>query len=229
MAKAVEKEEKELEIPDSLPVLPIRDIVVFPYMILPLFVGREMSIKAIEYSLSTNKMIMLIAQKDLNAENPSPSGLYHVGTVGLIMRMLKLPDGRVKVLVQGLSKAKAVKFLKEEPFFTASIEKITDTPPEEITIEIEAVMRTVKEQIDKTVSLGKTILPDIMIVIENLEDPGKLADLIASNIGLKTEQAQEVLEITEPVQRLKKVSEILNREIELLTVQQKIQTEVRAR
>ncbi|RJQ41248.1 MAG: endopeptidase La [Nitrospiraceae bacterium] len=229
MARAAEKEEKEkeIEIPQSLPVLPIRDIVVFPYMILPLFVGREMSIKAIEHALGTNKMIMLIAQKDLNAENPSPSDLYHVGTVGLIMRMLKLPDGRVKVLVQGLTKAKAVKFLKEEPFFTASIEKITDTQPEEITIETEAVMRTVKEQIDKTVSLGKTILPDIMIVIENLEDPGKLADLIASNIGLKTDQAQEVLEITEPVQRLKKVSEILGREIELLTVQQKIQTEVR--
>ena len=229
MAKAAEKEEKEkeIEIPQSLPVLPIRDIVVFPYMILPLFVGREMSIKAIEHSLSTNKMIMLIAQKDLNAENPSPSDLYNVGTVGLIMRMLKLPDGRVKVLVQGLRKAKAVKFLKEEPFFTAAIEKITDTQPEEITIETEAIMRTVKEQIDKTVSLGKTILPDIMIVIENLEDPGKLADLIASNIVLKTEQAQEVLEITEPAQRLKKVSEILSREIELLTVQQKIQTEVR--
>ena len=229
MAKAAEKEEKEkeIEIPQSLPVLPIRDIVVFPYMILPLFVGREMSIKAIEHSLGTNKMVMLLTQRDLNAENPSPSDLYPVGTVGLIMRMLKLPDGRVKVLVQGLTKAKTVKFLKEEPFFTASIEKITDTQPEEITIETEAIMRTVKEQIDKTVSLGKTILPDIMIVIENLEDPGKLADLIASNIGLKTEQAQEVLEITEPVQRLKKVSEILSREIELLTVQQKIQTEVR--
>lgn len=229
MAKAAEKEEKEkeIEIPQSLPVLTVRDIVVFPYMILPLFVGREMSIKAIEHSLSTNKMIMLLTQKDLNAENPSPSDLYPVGTVGLIMRMLKLPDGRVKVLVQGLTKAKTVKFLQEEPFFTAIIEKITDTQPEEITIETEAIMRTVKEQIDKTVSLGKTILPDIMIVIENLEDPGKLADLIASNIGLKTEQAQEVLEITEPVQRLKKVSEILNRELELLTVQQKIQTEVR--
>lgn len=229
MVKAAEKEEKEkeIEIPQSLPVLPIRDIVVFPYMILPLFVGREMSIKAIEHSLSTNKMVMLLTQRDLNAENPSPSDLYPVGTVGLIMRMLKLPDGRVKVLVQGLTKAKTVKFLKEEPFFTASIEKITDTQPEEITIETEAIIRTVKEQIDKTVSLGKTILPDIMIVIENLEDPGKLADLIASNIGLKTEQAQEVLEITEPVQRLKKVSEILSREIELLTVQQKIQTEVR--
>ena len=186
-----------------------------------------MSIKAIEHSLSTNKMVMLLTQKDLNAENPIPDELYSIGTVGLIMRMLKLPDGRVKVLVQGLAKARAVKFSQEEPFFTAGIEKIFDKKPEEITIEIEAIMRSVREQIDKAVSLGKTILPDIMIVIENLDDPGKLADLIASNIGLKTEQAQAVLEITDNVKRLKKVSEIMNREIELLTVQQKIQTEVR--
>jgi len=227
LAEKTEKEEKEIEIPDTLPVLPVRDIVVFPYMILPLFVGRDMSIKAIEHALSTNKMIMLLTQKDLNVENPMPDELYSVGTVGLIMRMLKLPDGRVKILVQGLSKAKAVKFSQEELFFTAGIQKITDYKPEEVTIEIEAIMRTVKEQIDKVVALGKTILPDIMIVIENLEDPGKLADLIASNMGLKTEQAQEVLELSEPVMRLKKVSEILNREIELLTVQQKIQTEVR--
>ncbi|MEK6651490.1 MAG: endopeptidase La [Nitrospirota bacterium] len=227
MANLAEKEEKEIEIPDSLPVLPVRDIVVFPYMILPLFVGRDMSIKAIEHSLSTNKMVMLLTQKDLNAENPIPDELYSIGTVGLIMRMLKLPDGRVKVLVQGLAKARAVKFSQEEPFFTAGIEKIFDKKPEEITIEIEAIMRSVREQIDKAVSLGKTILPDIMIVIENLDDPGKLADLIASNIGLKTEQAQAVLEITDNVKRLKKVSEIMNREIELLTVQQKIQTEVR--
>lgn len=204
MANLAEKEEKEIEIPDSLPVLPVRDIVVFPYMILPLFVGRDMSIKAIEHSLSTNKMVMLLTQKDLNAENPIPDELYSIGTVGLIMRMLKLPDGRVKVLVQGLAKARAVKFSQEEPFFTAGIEKILDKKPEEITIEIEAIMRSVREQIDKAVSLGKTILPDIMIVIENLDDPGKLADLIASNIGLKTEQAQAVLEITDNVKRLKK-------------------------
>lgn len=227
MANLAEKEEKEIEIPDSLPVLPVRDIVVFPYMILPLFVGREPSIKAIEHSLNTNKMVMLLTQRDLNAENPMPEELYSTGTVGLIMRMLKLPDGRVKVLVQGLAKAKAIKFSQAEPFFTAGIEKIIDRKPEEITIEIEATMRTVREQIDKVVSLGKTILPDIMIVIENLDDPGKLADLIASNIGLKTEQAQAVLEITDNVTRLKKVSEILNRETELLTVQQRIQTEVR--
>jgi ATP-dependent Lon protease len=129
--------------------------------------GKRNAIKAIEHSLSTNKMIMLIAQKDLNAENPSPSDLYNVGTVGLIMRMLKLPDGRVKVLVQGLTKAKTVKFLKEEPFFTASIEKITDTQPEEITIETEAIMRTVKEQIDKTARQSNT--PDIMIRLKILK------------------------------------------------------------
>ncbi|MCE5195226.1 MAG: endopeptidase La [Nitrospiraceae bacterium] len=229
MANVAEKEEKnkEIEIPGTLPVLPVRDIVVFPYMILPLFVGRDMSIKAIEHALTTNKLIMLLAQKDLNTESPKPEDLYKVGTVGLIMRMLKLPDGRVKILIQGISKAKASNFVQEEPFYTADIKKINETKPQEITIEIEATMRTVKEQIDKTVSLGKNVLPDILIVIENLDDPGKLADLIASNIGLKTEQAQEVLEIMDTVQRLKKVSEILNREIELLTVQQKIQTEVR--
>ena len=138
-------------------MLPIRDIVVFPYMIL-LFRGREMSIEAIEHSLSTNKMIMLIAQKDLNAENPSPSDLYNVGNVGLIMRMLKLPDGEQGACA-GADQGKDSKVSPgKEPFFTASIERITDAQPEEITIETEAIMRTVKEQIDKTASLGKAIL-----------------------------------------------------------------------
>ncbi len=227
MAEIAEKEEKELIIPDELPVLPVRDIVVFPYMILPLFVGRDMSIKAIDNALSTNKMIMLLTQKDLRVETPTPDDLYSIGVVGLIMRTLKLPDGRIKVLVQGLSKARAVEFPQKEPFYTATIEKIVEEAPAEVTIEIEALIRTVKEQLDKAVSLGKHILPDIMVVIENLEDPGRLADLVASNLGLKTEQAQEVLEITDPVKRLKRVSDILNREIELLIVQQKIQTEAR--
>jgi len=227
MAEIEQKDEKEVEIPDTLPVLPVRDIVVFPYMILPLFVGREMSIKSIDQALNTNRMVMLVTQKDLNMENPTQEDLYSVGTVGIIMRMLKLPDGRVKILVQGVSKARVLGFAQTEPFYTATIEKITDQKVEEMTIETEAIMRTVKEQLDKAVSLGKTILPDIMVVVENLEDPGRLADLVASNLGLKTEQAQEVLEIMEPVQRLKKVSDILSREIELLIVQQKIQTEAR--
>lgn len=226
MAEA-EKNEKELEIPDTLPVLPVRDIVVFPYMILPLFVGREMSIKAIDHALTSNRMVMLLTQKDLNMESPAAEDLYTTGTVGIIMRMLKLPDGRVKVLVQGLSKAKVQAFTSKEPFYTVTIEKLIDQKLEEVSIETEAITRTVKEQLDKAVSLGKTILPDIMVVVENLEDPGRLAELVASNLGLKTEQAQEVLEITDPIQRLKRISDILGREIELLTVQQKIQTDAR--
>ena len=225
--EAEQKIDKEIEIPDSVPVLPVRDIVVFPYMILPLFVGRDMSIKAIEHSLSSNRMVLLLTQKDLNIENPAPEDLYSVGTVAVIMRMLRLPDGRVKILVQGLSKARALTYSQTEPFFKANIEKIYDQKSPALTIENEAQIRTVKEHLDKVVSLGKAVLPDIMGVVENIEDPGRLADLVASNLGLKTEQSQEVLEITDPVQRLRRVSEILGREIELLTVQQKIQSEAR--
>lgn len=230
MANVTDEEQrvdKEIVIPDSLPVLPVRDIVVFPYMILPLFVGREMSIKAIEHSLNTNRMVLLLTQKDLSVENPTPEDLFTMGTVVLVMRMLKLPDGRVKILVQGLSKARALHYAQKEPFFTAFIEKIEEQKYEKLTIEDEALLRNVKGQLEKVVSLGKSVLPDIMGVIENIEDPGRLADLVASNIGLKTDQSQEILEVTDPMQRLKRVSELLAREIELLTVQQKIQSEAR--
>ena len=186
-----------------------------------------MSIKAIDKALSTNRLILLLTQKDLNIENPTPEDLYRVGTVGLVMRMLKLPDGRVKILVQGIAKVKVQEIKTDKDHFEAVIEKIDDQKPVEMTIETEALMRNVKEQLDKAVSLGKTILPDIMVVIENLDEPGRLADLVASNLGLKTEQAQEILEIVDPVQRLRRVSEILNREIELLLVQQKIQSEAK--
>ncbi|MDA8240370.1 MAG: endopeptidase La [Nitrospiraceae bacterium] len=219
--------DKEVQIPDSLPVLPVRDIVVFPYMIIPLFVGREISIKAIDHALSSNRMILLLTQKDLSIENPTVNDLYTIGTVGMIMRMLKLPDGRVKILVQGLAKARVKGFTQPGPFFTADIEKLEEVKPESLSIEEEAQIRSVKEQLDKAVSYGKTILPDIMVVIENLDDPGRLADLVASNLGLKAEQAQEIMEIVDPVLRLKRVSEILSREIELLIVQQKIQSEAR--
>lgn len=137
------KDEKEIEIPDTLPILPVRDIVVFPYMILPLFVGREKSISAIDYSLNLNRMIMLLTQKDLNVENPDTDDLFSVGTVGLIMRMLKLPDGRVKILVQGLAKAKCLNIVEKEGIYEATIEKIEERKPEVITLEIEALIRNV--------------------------------------------------------------------------------------
>ncbi len=221
------QDRQDLEIPETLPVLPVRDIVVFPYMILPLFVGREMSIKAIEESLARDKMVLLLTQKDLNVENPGTDELYEVGVVGLIMRMLKLPDGRIKVLVQGLNKARVKKYTKLEPYFEAKVEKIEDEPAQDLSIEAEALIRTVKDLMDKAVSLGKNILPDVMVVIENLEEPGRLADLIASNLGLKTHQAQEMLAISDSLERLKKINDILGREIELLQVQQKIQSQAK--
>ncbi len=227
MAEKEKELDKETQIPDNVPVLPVRDIVVFPYMIIPLFVGREISIKAIEQALAESRMILLLTQKDLNIENPASSDLYETGTVGMIMRMLKLPDGRVKILVQGLAKAKVKGFTQTTPFMNADVAKVEELKPAALTIEEEAQIRTVKEQLDKAVSYGKTILPDIMVVIENLDDPGRLADLVASNLGLKTDQAQEILEIADPITKLKRVSDILGREIELLIVQQKIQSEAR--
>ena len=218
--------QQSIEIPRKLPLLPIRDIVVFPYMVLPLFVGREMSIKAIEVALEGNRMIFLTSQKDINVENPTPSDLYSMGTVGVIMRMLKLPDGRIKILVQGVARAKTVKFLQKEPYYQVEIKPFVETAAP-VSLETEALMRNVKEQLERLVSFGKVILPDIMVVIENVDDPGKLADLAVANMGLKVEQAQEILEITDPVQRIKRINEALSKEIELLSMQQKIQADVR--
>ncbi|MDH5666961.1 MAG: endopeptidase La [Nitrospira sp.] len=218
---------QNVEIPTQLPLLPVRDIVVFPYMVLPLFVGREMSIKAIEAALAGNRMIFLATQKALDVENPSPDDIHTIGTVGIIMRMLKLPDERIKILVQGVSKAKIAKYIQTDPYYSVRIDKLTDTKPASMSLEAEAVMRTVKDQIERIVSLGKVLIPDVMVVIENLEEPGRLADMVASNLGLKVEVTQTVLEVLDPIQRLRRVSDILGKEIEVLSMQQKIQAQAK--
>ncbi|MEX5216646.1 MAG: endopeptidase La [Nitrospiraceae bacterium] len=218
---------QNIEPPDQLPMLPVRDIVVFPYMVLPLFVGRDMSIKAIEAALAGNRMIFLATQKSLDVENPKPEDIHAVGTVGIIMRMLKLPDERIKILVQGLTKGKIKDYIQSDPYYSVRIEKLAESKPTGASLETEAVMRTVKEQIEKIVSLGKVLIPDVMVVIENLEDPGRLADMVASNLGLKVDVTQAVLEVVDPIQRLKHVSEILAKEIEVLSMQQKIQAQAK--
>ena len=230
MSESIEQDltpPQNVEIPDQLPLLPVRDIVVFPYMVLPLFVGREMSIKAIEAALAGNRMIFLATQKALDVENPTPDDIHTIGTVGIIMRMLKLPDERIKILVQGLSKAKISGYIQTEPYYSVRIDKIAESKAPSSTLESEAVMRTVKEQIERIVSLGKVLIPDVMVVIENLEDPGRLADMIASNLGLKVEVTQAVLEIADPLKRLRQISEILAKEIEVLSMQQKIQAQAK--
>ncbi len=227
MAEQAQGELSRTEIPDRLPLLPIRDIVVFPYMVLPLFVGREMSVKAIEAALAGNRIIMLAAQRSLEVENPQPEDIYSVGTVGMVMRMLKLPDDRIKILVQGLAKARIEEFIQTEPFFEVRLRQLPEVKVQGQSLEGEALMRTVKEQLERLVSLGKILMPDVMVVIENLQDPGRLADMTVSNLGLKVDATQEVLEIEDPIVRLRRASELLGAEIEVLSMQQKIQAEAK--
>jgi len=221
------REEQEFSIPRELPLLPTRDVVAFPFMILPLFVGREASIKAVDEALSRDRLIFLVAQKRAEIEEPTPQDIHQVGTVGMIMRMLKLPDGRIKILVQGLAKGRIEEFTQIQPFYRIRISILEEPEIKETTLETEALVRSVREGLEKAVSLGKAIPPDLVVVANNLEDPGKLADLVASNLGLKVEDAQQILETLNPMDRLKRVAQILYREIELLTVQQKIQTEAK--
>jgi len=221
-----EPEEQEQQVPAVIPLLPVRDVVIYPYMIVPLFVGREKSIRAVEEALARDRMILFVSQKDAEAEDPSLDGLYAVGTVGSIMRTLKMPDGRVKILVQGSGRAMVVEFTRTEPYFEVRIVGIRE-PEVGTGLEIEALIRSVKEQINRTVGLGKPLPPDVLAVITNLEHPGRLADLVGSNLDLKVEEAQAVLEIFDPIERLRRVGELLNRELEVLEVQQRIQTQAK--
>jgi ATP-dependent Lon protease len=216
-----------LKIPEVLPLLPVRDVVVYPFMIIPLFVGREMSVKAVDSALAGDRMILLATQHEIGEEDPTPDKIYEVGTVAMIMRMLKLPDGRVKILVQGLSKARITEYVTEKPFHTVRIEKMVDAPLQDISLETEALVRTVREQLTKVIELGKQVSPEVMVILENIQDPGSMADLIASNLGLKVADAQVLLEMNNPILRLTKVNDFLNREVELLSVQAKIQSAAR--
>jgi ATP-dependent Lon protease len=216
-----------IEIPTTLPMLPIRDLVVFPYMIIPLFVGRETSIKSVEESLTqTDRLIFLASQKEITDEHPSSEGIYKVGTVAMIMRMRKIPDGRVKILAQGLMKARIVDLKKTQPFYEVQIEQVNDLNIP-VPAETEALMRAVRELIEKVISLGKVLTPDILMILEDVTEPGRLADLVASNLGLKVSDAQNILETFDPIERLKRVYEILTKEVEVLSLQAKIRTQAK--
>lgn len=221
-----ESAEEQIKIPETLPVLPLRDIVIFPFMIVPLFVSRERSIRAVDQALAENRMIMLAAQKDSDKEEPGQGDLYDVGTVAIIMRMLKLPDGRIRILVQGISRAK-VHFLEDnQNFLQAHIEELKENPPEE-NLELEALTRNIRSSLEKAVGLGRNISPEVMAIVTTVEDPARLADLAASNLELKVEDAQTVLEMLDVNPRLHRVNELLNKEIEVLTVQQEINTQAK--
>src|SRR3989442_204857 len=220
--------EQQLQIPDELPLLPLRDIVIYPFMIVPLFVSRERSIRAVDEALGEHRMIILACQKDLDKEEPQQDDLYKVGTVAVIMRMLKLPDGRIRILVQGISRAQGDGVDVSGECLHSRVQPMQEIMAPERSLEVEALMRNVRASMEKAANLGKGISPEVMAIIANLDDAGRLSDLSASNLELKVEDAQSVLEIADTTARLRRVNELLNKEIEVLTVQQEINTQARA-
>jgi ATP-dependent Lon protease len=227
LIEVIEKESNIENIPKSLPMMPVRDIVVFTDMLLPLFVGREKSIKAMEECMDYDRYIFLTAQKDAEVEKPGIEDVYEIGTVGRVQKMIKLPDGRIKALVQGIVTAKAVSYVKKRSFFKVVIEILEEHEPEEMDIAVEALMRNVKENSEKLLALKGELSGDIGDLLSHIDSPGKLADLVASNLHLRVEDAQELLEMNETAERLKKVNDLLAKELALSTVQAKIQTDVK--
>jgi len=216
-----------IEIPGILPLLPVRDIVIFTYMFLPLYVGRESSIIAVDEAMEKDRLILLATQKDPNNDNPIPDDIHSVGTVAMIMKKFKLPDGRVKILVQGLVKAKIKKFLKQQPCFQVEIDQAPDPVISDIAPEVEALMRNVKEQCEKILSLKGLVSTEVIEILDNVNEPGRLADLVASNLRLKIEESQQILELINPIERLNKVNEHLTKELEVSTMQAKIQSQAK--
>jgi ATP-dependent Lon protease len=220
-------DEKAVEIPTALPMLPVRDIVVFPYMIIPLFVGREASIRSVEDALTKNRLIFLASQKEVADENPQPDNIFELGTVAEIMRMRKLSDGRVKILIKGVTKAKIKKYIKTAPSYEVELDVYNEDKNQTPLVELEAMVRNAKEQIEKIIALGRVLAPDILLVLDDVTDPGRLADLVASNIGLKISDAQKVLETSNHKDRLKLVNDLLANELEVLQMQQKIRNQAK--
>ncbi len=218
---------KDADIPATLPLMPVRDVVIFNDMLLPLFVGREKSVRAVEEAMTKDSFLMLVTQKDPSIEDPKPNEIYSVGTVSRVLRMLKLPDGSVKALVQGISKARIVRYIKKKDLYLVKIETIPENPIKKINLKIEAMMRNVRDYSMKILALRGELTGDVSSILESIDDPGKLADLVASNLKLKIKESQTVLEYIDPVKRLNKVNDLLSREVELSSIQAKIQSDVR--
>src|SRR5450432_2934067 len=207
------------------PVLPLRDIVVFPHMIVPLFVGRERSVRALEDVMKDDKQILLVTQKNASQDDPTPADIFSVGTVGTVLQLLKLPDGTVKVLVEGGQRARIQKFAENDAFFQAYAEVIPERMGEHK--EIEALARTVASQFEQYIKLNKKIPPEVLVSINQIEEPSKLADSVASHLALKISEKQELLETETVSERLERVYAFMEGEIGVLQVEKRIRSRVK--
>ena len=213
--------------PLDLPLLPLRDVVVFPHMVIPLFVGRPKSIKALEMAMEADRRIMLVAQKAAAKDEPSVADMFDVGCVSTILQMLKLPDGTVKVLVEGQQRSQVSSIEDADTHFMATVVPVEATPQGSKPSEIEALRRAVMQQFDQYVKLNKKIPPEILTSISSIDDPGRLADTIAAHLPLKLENKQVVLDLSDVKARLENLFEQLDREVDILNVDKKIRGRVK--
>jgi ATP-dependent Lon protease len=207
------------------PVLPLRDIVVFPHMIVPLFVGREKSVRALEDVMKDDKQILLVAQKNATQDDPEPGDIYDVGTVSTVLQLLKLPDGTVKVLVEGIQRAKISEFVDKPEFFEANAVLIDEQTQDEG--ELVALSRTVVSQFEQYIKLNKKIPPEVLVSINQIEDASKLADTVASHLALKISEKQKLLEAVSITERLESVFSYMESEIDVLQIEKKIRNRVK--
>ncbi len=209
----------------KVPLLPLRDIVVFPYMVVPLFVGREKSINALEEAMNQDKGILLAAQRSAKSNDPGPEDIYRTGTLGTIIQLLRLPDGTIKVLVEGKKRASILSYLPRIDFFLVEVEEKEETA--ENSVETEALMRSINATFETYVKLNKKIPPDMLVSVSSIDEPARLADTIVAHLNLKLEDKQEILEIDDPARRLEKLYELMQGEIEVLQVEKKIRARVK--
>jgi len=219
-----EEDVSGIAVPEALPLLPLRGVVIFPSAIVPLLISRGTSLKLVEDALAGERMLGLIAQKNPEEEAPDPSGLYARGTAGRILKMLKYPDGSIRILVQGLRRIEVAEYTQREPYFRAKIRVLQDEY--QASKDLEAVQANMVNQFAKFVSMIPYLPDELQVVVMNIKDPGKVTDLVASNLNISLEEKQDLLNTTDVRSRLEKLSAILNREIELLELGHKIQSQV---
>lgn len=209
----------------AIPLLPLRDIIIFPHMVVPLFVGREKSVKALDYAMGNDKSILLVAQKTAKADNPTSKDIYSTGTMGTILQLLKLPDGTVKALVEGKRRARIKEYVDEDELFMVKVEEIEDS--HEGGLEGEALMRSVLRAFEAYVKLNKRVPPEMIMSVGSIEDAGRLADTVATHLMVKLEEKQKLLEIDNPAKRLERLYTLLEEETEILEIEQRVRQRVK--
>jgi ATP-dependent Lon protease len=216
-----EQQERQL-----IPVLPLRDVVVYPHMVIPLFVGREKSILALEAAMADNKKILLLAQKNAEVDDPGQKDLYQIGTLSTILQMLKLPDGTIKVLVEGGDRVVVESLLETNEYYSAAI-KMLDKSSLVDDREAEVLLRSVLNLFDQYVKLNKKVPPEILTSLSGIDDPSRLADTIAAHMSLKLDEKQEILEIQDPRERIEHIMSKIEGEIDLMQIEKRIRGRVK--